>query len=484
MSKKINITNLRERMNKHAPKKYNNSYPEELLAPIVKRDNIVTDSSSIQICSSLWNLDSMQDWVHYIKLDNLSEGDNYAYGMIVADGHGKSSKVIKWFEKQSDDFWNEAFNYGNFECTSPINYVEKKLALSKLYTYNSGSTLIMILVNLDGNVQIWNVGDSKAMVICDNNIILETELHDATNKKEIERLKEKHKEKGTEEHFLSPDVLFEVLPENENNMPVCTKSPSYRIIHDPLNLDSCANYLQATRSIGHWPLGITGTNVDYYTTTIPKKCRDWHIIAASDGVWDVIRNDNPNLFENLLSTPHPYDIEALEVELEIADEPQKEHLSNLLDNIKKNNNAENITYLATELWLCDRIYIHPEKNKLAIKNKNISKKKSLVKGMTPDDICVCTLSGSNFLNKLDTNKKEDAISDNSAVEENLSKIYIEEEYLFMFWDELMKITDISARRSAYTDLGYKVSALEEYIFTNNLPHPLNIDNDENFNHLP
>ena len=49
----------------------------------------------------------------------------------------------------------------------------------------------------------------------------------------------------------------------------------------------------------------------------------------------------------------------------------------------------------------------------------------------------------------------------------------------MYWDELMKITDISARRSAYTDLGYKVSALEEYIFTNNLPHPLNIDNIDN-----
>lgn len=246
-----------------------------------------------------WGLDSNQD---------VSRGGTISCGpfkdcqwMLVSDGHGSLSTVPRFLRSLPDAEFERCMS-----TNDPGGELEKLLATwYPEGTNNSGACVVMARITLCGEIELWNAGDSRGIVLSklDGEVttLLRTIDHSAQNPDELIRLlrdkypwvlayelpnnpsiEELH-EAGLKCGLLRIDnkMLVPLTPIECSKRPRATLEPGFRV-----NFSSSEKNFQMSRSIGHQPLGVTGTNWDYYRVRAPLGARI-HVVLASDGLWDV-----------------------------------------------------------------------------------------------------------------------------------------------------------------------------------------------------
>lgn len=129
---------------------------------------------------------------------------------------------------------------------------------------NTGTTATVILI-YERNLYLANVGDSKCVMVSDNEIKTLSYDHKCTDEKEIERVK---KSKG-------------------------------KIINNRIN-----GQLALSRALGDYSLKRYGVISTPFTNKVEIEVKDKFIIIASDGVWDVTDENDINLIVNKSSLPY------------------------------------------------------------------------------------------------------------------------------------------------------------------------------------
>ena len=171
----------------------------------------------------------------------------------------------------------------------------------------SGACIVVARMTIIGEIEVWNAGDSRAMVVAADDdsgrvtCLLETVDHSASNASEIRRHLEnpRHAEAakgvpsdpslaelqqaGVEAGLLleDPSMLTMLPPRAGSGMPRATLSTGYRFSYS-----HSERGFQMSRSVGHRPLGVSGANWDYYRATAPPRSKV-HVLLSSDGLWDV-----------------------------------------------------------------------------------------------------------------------------------------------------------------------------------------------------
>jgi len=245
-----------------------------------------------------WGLDSDQD---------VSRGGTISGGpfkdcqwMLVADGHGALSTVPRFLRSLSDLDFERCMS-----TNDPGAELEKLLATGYPGgTEESGACIVMARITLCGEIELWNAGDSRGIVLAEQDgevtTLVRTVDHSAENPAELLRLlQDKHaatldelpsnpeleelQQAGLECGLLGTDssMLKPLPPVADSGRPRATLQPGLRV-----NFSSAEKEFQMSRSIGHQPLGVTGRNWDYYRVRAPVGARV-HVILASDGLWDV-----------------------------------------------------------------------------------------------------------------------------------------------------------------------------------------------------
>tara|TARA_Y100000748_G_scaffold114322_1_gene95708 strand:- start:3797 stop:5962 length:2166 start_codon:yes stop_codon:yes gene_type:complete len=245
-----------------------------------------------------WGLDSDQD---------VSRGGTISCGpfkdcqwMLVADGHGTLSTVPRFLRSLSDLEFERCMS-----TNDPGAELEKLLAAGYPGgTEESGACIVMARMTLCGEIELWNAGDSRGIVLAEQDgevtTLVRTVDHSAENRAELLRLlQDKHsatlddlpsdpnleelQQAGLECGLLQTDasMLKPLPPVADSGRPRATMEPGLRV-----NFSSAEKEFQMSRSIGHQPLGVTGRNWDYYRVRAPVGARV-HVILASDGLWDV-----------------------------------------------------------------------------------------------------------------------------------------------------------------------------------------------------
>ena len=207
----------------------------------IKEDNLENYG---MVSSSLWNLDSKQDYV-WTKENNL----------LVVDGHG-TNILINWIRRLSDEILMTAFSGDN----NPIEYLEELLKSSYLYTKKTGACVTAIKIR-ESKIDIYKVGDANASVYINNEFIIETDDHTALNETEYKR-KELDGAKFIEQLILC------TLPPNEDGTINISKKMGYYIEHTPT--DICVT----SRTMGHAEMGkssYTGTFIEHKKKKSIKK---------------------------------------------------------------------------------------------------------------------------------------------------------------------------------------------------------------------
>ena len=212
---------------------------------------------------------NMEDY-HCIKQTLLKDSTFSYFGIF--DGHGGkdvASYLSKNFHKilsaqlEKNSFSNEIKNNSNIDSEKITNaiinsfeIVDKEIINNQKYSNNVGSTATIILLYKDSNNKrnfiCANIGDTKGFLISKNSILQITKDHKCTDVKEVERIKK------------NGGIVF-----NERVFGT----------------------LMLTRSFGDKEMknyGLIATP-SYYEKKISND--DCFIVVASDGVWDVISED-------------------------------------------------------------------------------------------------------------------------------------------------------------------------------------------------
>lgn len=245
-----------------------------------------------------WGLDSDQD---------VSRGGTISCGpfkdcqwMLVADGHGALSTVPRFLRSLSDLEFERCMS-----TNDPGTALEKLLAAGYPDgTEESGACIVMARISLCGEIELWNAGDSRGIVLAEQDgeitTLVRTVDHSADNRTELLRLfrdkyparldelqsdpsLEELQQAGLECGLLETDsrMLKPLSPVAASGRPRATMGSGLRV-----NFSLSEKDYQMSRSIGHKPLGITGNNWDYYRVRAPVGARV-HVVLASDGLWDV-----------------------------------------------------------------------------------------------------------------------------------------------------------------------------------------------------
>lgn len=245
-----------------------------------------------------WGLDSDQD---------VSRGGTISCGpfkdcqwMLVADGHGALSTVPRFLRSLSDLEFERCMS-----TNDPGAELEKLLATGyPRGTKDSGACIVMARITLCGEIELWNAGDSRGIVLAEQDgeitTLVRTIDHSAENPDELLRLLqdkypatlnelpsdpslEELQQVGLECGLIEtdPKMLKPLPPIADSGRPRATMCSGLRV-----NFSSSEKDYQMSRSIGHQPLGVTGNNWDYYRVRAPVGARV-HVVLASDGLWDV-----------------------------------------------------------------------------------------------------------------------------------------------------------------------------------------------------
>lgn len=267
--------------------------------PIVRAE--INGNMGHKVYAAEWGLDSNQDISRAgIFTRGLFQG---GYWLLVGDGHGPSSSIPRFLRECQDIDLENCMS-----SNSPGEEIE--LLIAKKFPHGvakSGICLVLARVTILGEIEIWNAGDARAVVLAneegseDVTTLLQTEDHTAFNASELQRhlKKECYKEAalgipsnpsleelqlaGVEGGLLAmdPNMLSMLPPIQGSNAPRATFAPGYRFKYS-----SDEKWFQMSRSVGHQPLGVSGINWDYYKTVAPSNSKI-HLILSSDGLWDI-----------------------------------------------------------------------------------------------------------------------------------------------------------------------------------------------------
>lgn len=305
-----------------------------------------------------WGLDSNQD---VSRAGIIIEGPFEGYQwMMIGDGHGELSSIPKWLRELPNSDIETCMSTNN-----PGVMLEQLLAeTDSNIGKDSGACIVLCRISPMGEIELWNAGDSRGMVLAQLpnedkvSILLKTVEHNAENASELHRLlKEKYPDvvvssnatcSELQDIALSCGLLTidknMLLPLEGSERPRATMGPGFRVDYSITEKD-----YQMTRSIGHKPLGITGINWDYFHTKVPNGAKV-HVVLSSDGLWDV--------------------------------EPSKEELFAWCE-----QGGDAMIYQIANRWICDWDYEHPwEHNCQACRERRISFLDSVCKETYPDAV--------------------------------------------------------------------------------------------------
>ena len=244
--------------------------------PLLKKDelfpkdgdyklNIIEDNLDNygSISSSLWNLDSKQDYV-WCKDNNL----------LLVDGHG-TDVLINWIRDLKDETLIVAFA----DDSNPIEFLEDRLKSSFINTKRTGACVTAIKIR-EHKIDIYKVGDAGARVYVNKELIVETDDHSAQNRSEYLR---KEKEGAKFEEILA---LYNLPPSPDGKINISKREAHY--IHHSLE-DVC----MLSRTMGHADKGKdsnTGKMIEHKTVNFGSE-DEVLVIACSDGVWDMVHKE-------------------------------------------------------------------------------------------------------------------------------------------------------------------------------------------------
>jgi serine/threonine protein phosphatase PrpC len=228
-----------------------------------------SNSHFVTITNKEKQLSKQQDYTvkgHYKNKETDEEFDWIA----LFDGHGTNLIIDKI--KNID---LEKFIATDNPPLALQTFLTNENILSKYES--SGSTMCVAKIYKE-YIQCFVVGDSYLFVYQDGNKIYSNPLHKWNNESEINRLK-----KLDSGLTLTDSITFEVIDEN-----IMTSFNSKYL--------TFSNGLQIapTQTIGH--NNITGISPEiFYIPLIPNS--DYRILMASDGVFDVLMNDEDEILE-------------------------------------------------------------------------------------------------------------------------------------------------------------------------------------------
>ena len=219
-----------------------------------KMNSITITSSCIQLCKG-------QDFVF------IGENEQFKI-MAIFDGHG-TSKVIDYIRKISKTNRLTEILTSESPCEKLAKDIDDNANVRSFEP--SGSTMCLVRISYINKsfIEYFSVGDSRILSFEDDKLTISNEVHDASNKKELERLKNHCR------FNLIEDDHFAVLDEH-NLTPSKTVYVKF--------LDSNRK-LAPTQVLGH--CGISGIMPWYYREEIPVE-RNKVIYIFSDGIEDML----------------------------------------------------------------------------------------------------------------------------------------------------------------------------------------------------
>lgn len=269
----------------HSSNHYTNSLSEEKTTIIQPRKyRKITSGVAIKL------LGSKQDWV--IKGKN----ELFRY-LVVLDGHGKGNVVNQLMNLK----WNELLLTHNERPDHLLTAINDYLILGPydftLLTDNfrDGSTCSIVKM-FESYIECYTIGDSQVGIKINDNYFYSTN-HDADNKDEMERLTNDSNVVITEtwkSHVLNDDDITMVKG---------------KYFDHPTPYDDKKDRIAMTRALGH--------NYGKHFSTLQEfelfridytKDDNVTIIAATDGLWDVVHDKNAILDkfeqESIEHNPH------------------------------------------------------------------------------------------------------------------------------------------------------------------------------------
>jgi len=223
-------------------------------------------------------LDKKQD--HSEIGDYINKDGNRVDWIAVMDGHGNDTCI--------NTIRNTDLSYIMYQddpATALHDFIDADTTISKYDKFDSGSTFVAAkLIETEKNIQveIFNVGDSTALIILNGDHIFTSEPHTAKHADQMMRLVAKGIVSPEEPLCIHDTYGFEVI----NSTTVISKKAEYI----KLNTKQFGNkilYLAPSNSIGH--NGIYGKLDVDVTKFVFKKTDIIKIVLMSDGITDVIK---------------------------------------------------------------------------------------------------------------------------------------------------------------------------------------------------
>jgi len=251
----------------HSSNHYTNVLSEEKTTIIQPRKyRKITSGVAIKL------LGSKQDWV--IKGKN----DLFRY-LVVLDGHGKGNVLNKLVKLE----WNELLLSHNNRPDHLLKAINEYLALdsnnSIANNYRDGSTCSIVKM-FESYIECYTIGDSQVGIKINNDYFY-TKNHDLDNEEDVNRLKE-------DKNVIITDTWKgKVLNDNDITM---TKGKYF----DYPNISTTAkDRIAMTRALGHNYGRHFSTLQEFDLFRIDYTSDDSvTIIAATDGLWDVVHDKN------------------------------------------------------------------------------------------------------------------------------------------------------------------------------------------------
>lgn len=197
--------------------------------------------------------------------------------LIICDGHG-SNDVVDFLDMiLIDDII--------CRCNSPVMFIQEiQKQLKNIDTGYSkfkkaSGACITVLYASDKLIEIAWLGDCKAIVIKDNEIIYKTKDHNVSTDEEAVNFLKKNKSIYFEN--LGPKIVVNkkmIIELKENKYVIYNHKKD--IYGNNIRLDAC----MLTRALGH--AGRTFEKIE--STCIPRETGKYRVFIATDGFWDMV----------------------------------------------------------------------------------------------------------------------------------------------------------------------------------------------------
>ena len=251
----------------HSNSHYTNGLSEEKTTIVQPRKyKKVTSGVAIKL------LGSKQDWV------TKGQNDLFKY-IVVLDGHGKGN-VLNELTKLK---WNELLLSHNDRPDHLLTAINEYLALgsdgSTPNNFRDGSTCSIVKM-FESYIECYTIGDSQVGIKINNDYFY-TKNHDLDHEEDVNRLKE---DKNV---VITETWKGQVLNDNDITM---TKGKYF----DYPNIStSVKDRIAMTRALGHNYGKHFSTMQEFHLFRIDYNSDDnVTIIAATDGLWDVVHDKN------------------------------------------------------------------------------------------------------------------------------------------------------------------------------------------------